>query len=156
MLPRFRTNSLLVQHPIWNFHYKFVVEYNTLLVVYKLLGMYLNIDNSTLETYSITSSSVKKVSFQALMLNNLLFNFFFLEFAEFVLFQLFTANMKVFIIKLFMIETVAKLRIVFTFTSYLTYLTPIFLIIFLQVGLDNKKIQLNLCNIFSILLVQSL
>ena len=61
--------------------------------------------------------------------------------------------MKVFIIKLFMIETVAKLRIVFTFTSYLTYLTPIFLIIFLQVGLDNKKIQLNLCNIFSILLV---
>ena len=156
MLPRFRTNSLLVQHPIWNFHYKFVVEYNTLLVVYKLLGMYLNIDNSTLETYSITSSSVKKVSFQALMLNNLLFNFFFLEFAEFVLFQLFTANMKVFIIKLFMIETVAKLRIVFTFTSYLTSLTPIFLIIFLQVGLDNKKIQLNLCNMFSILLVQSL
>ena len=61
--------------------------------------------------------------------------------------------MKVFIIKLFMIETVAKLRIVFTFTSYLTSLTPIFLIIFLQVGLDNKKIQLNLCNIFSILLV---
>lgn len=121
MLPRFRTNSLLVQHPIWNFHYKFVVEYNTLLVLYKLLGMYLNIDNSTLETYSITSSSVKKVSFQALMLNNLLFNFFFLEFAEFVLFQLFTANMKVFIIKLFMIETVAKLRIVFTFTSYLTF-----------------------------------